>query len=83
MAVKIRMTRKGSKHNPFYRIVVADERSPRDGRYIELVGTYNPCENPAKVDLKMDRIEHWQNHGVKMTQTVSQIIKRHKQGAQK
>mgnify|MGYP003211203457 CR=1 FL=1 len=52
MAVKLRMTRMGAKKRPFYRIVAADSRSPRDGRFIELLGTYNPCTNPAQVNLK-------------------------------
>ena len=53
MAVKLRMTRMGAKKRPFYRIVAADSRSPRDGRFIELLGTYNPCTNPAQVNLTM------------------------------
>ena len=56
MAVKLRMTRMGAKKRPFYRIVAADSRSPRDGRFIELLGTYNPCTNPAQVDLKEEEI---------------------------
>ena len=52
MAVKLRMTRMGAKKRPFYRIVAADSRSPRDGRFIELLGTYNPCTNHAQVNLK-------------------------------
>ena len=59
MAVKLRMTRMGAKKRPFYRIVAADSRSPRDGRFIELLGTYNPCTNPAQVNLKEEEILKW------------------------
>ena len=61
MAVKLRMTRMGAKKRPFYRIVAADSRSPRDGRFIELLGTYNPCTNPTQVDLKEEEILKWLN----------------------
>ena len=57
--VKIRLARHGAKKKPFYRIVVADERSPRDGRYIELIGTYDPLQNPAGVQIKKERLEKW------------------------
>jgi small subunit ribosomal protein S16 len=61
MAVKIRLKRMGSKKSPFYRIVVADSRSPRDGRFIETVGTYNPLTNPAKVTIKEDLVQKVRN----------------------
>lgn len=76
MAVKIRMTRKGSRHNPFYRIVAADERSPRDGKYIELLGTYDPRQEPEVVSLKKDRIDYWISKGAQTSQTVGDILKR-------
>ncbi len=76
MAVKIRMTRKGNRHNPFYRIVAADERSPRDGKYLELLGTYDPNQDPAAVSLKMDRIKYWVSMGAKPSQTVNELIKK-------
>ena len=76
MTVKIRMTRKGNRHNPFYRIVVADERTPRDGRFIEIVGTYDPTKDPAAVKLELERVDYWVGHGAKPTQTVSEIINR-------
>ena len=76
MAVKIRLKRIGSKKNVFYRIVVADARSPRDGRFIENVGTYDPQQNDEeKVSLKEDRIKYWLSNGAQPTDTVSQIIK--------
>ena len=76
MAVKLRMTRKGNRHNPFYRIVAADERSSRDGKYIELLGTYDPREEPAVVNIKMDRVDYWKSKGAQVSQTVTEIINR-------
>jgi len=76
MAVKIRMTRKGSRHNPFYRIVAAEDRSPRDGKYLELLGTYDPQQEPAAISLKMDRVQYWLSKGATASVTVSQMIKK-------
>ncbi|MEA1935802.1 MAG: 30S ribosomal protein S16 [Thermodesulfobacteriota bacterium] len=76
MAVKIRLTRMGTKKKPFYRIVVADVESPRDGRFIEIVGNYDPKKNPAEVNLKEDRIIKWLSKGAKPTLTVSQLLKK-------
>ncbi len=76
MAVKVRLSRAGGRHRPFYRVVVADERAPRDGAFLELVGTYDPKQEPAKIDLKTDRIEYWVSKGAKPSQTVSEIMKR-------
>ena len=70
MAVKIRLARGGSKKRPFYRIVAADERAPRDGRYIERLGTYNPLlpkDSGERVVMNAERIEHWLSHGAKPT----------------
>jgi small subunit ribosomal protein S16 len=77
MAVKVRMTRAGSRNSPFYRIVVADERSPRDGSFLEQVGTYDPRPEKEQVTLKMERIRHWISKGARPTQTVSELIRRH------
>jgi small subunit ribosomal protein S16 len=74
--VKIRLARHGAKKKPFYRIVVADERSPRDGRYIELIGTYDPLQNPAGVHIKKERLEKWLQNGAQPTDTVARLIKR-------
>ena len=74
MAVKIRLKRMGAKKAPFYRIVVADSRSPRDGRFIEALGTYNPLENPALVNLKEDEIMGWLSKGAQPTDTVRNIL---------
>ncbi|MGY3766877.1 30S ribosomal protein S16 [Vagococcus vulneris] len=76
MAVKIRLKRMGSKKKPFYRMVVADSRSPRDGRYIEVVGTYNPLINPAEVTVKEDLILDWLSKGAQPSDTVRNILSR-------
>ncbi|MCK5836940.1 MAG: 30S ribosomal protein S16 [Desulfobacula sp.] len=76
MAVKIRLTRKGTKKKPFYRIVAADIESPRDGRFLELLGTYNPMIEPAAVTLKEDRIKYWLGEGAKPSTTVQSLLKR-------
>ncbi len=77
MAVKIRLTRKGTKKKPFYRIVAADIEMPRDGRFLELLGTYDPMVEPAAVTLKEDRINYWLGEGAKPSTTVKSILKRH------
>jgi small subunit ribosomal protein S16 len=76
MAVKIRLARHGAKKSPFYRIVVADGESPRDGRYLENVGTYDPLIEPAKVTLKSDRVKYWIEQGAKPTDTVRSLLKK-------
>ncbi len=76
MAVKIRLARHGAKKSPFYRIVVADSESPRDGRYLENVGTYDPLIDPAKVTLKSERIQYWMDQGAKPTDTVRSLLKK-------
>ncbi len=77
MTVKIRLARGGTKKRPFYRVVVADERAPRDGRFIEKVGTYNPLlpsESADRVQLKLDRIEHWLSKGAQPTDRVLRFL---------
>ena len=76
MSVKIRLARHGAKKKPFYRIVVADTESPRDGRYLETVGTYNPLPDPAEVSLKGDRIKYWIEQGAIPTDTVKGLLKK-------
>jgi small subunit ribosomal protein S16 len=76
MAVKIRLARYGAKKRPFYRIVVADGRYPRDGRFLETVGTYNPLKDPFEVTLKKDRIQYWLGTGAIPTDTVNSILKK-------
>ena len=74
MAVKIRLKRMGSKRNPFYRIVVADSRSPRDGRFIETVGTYNPVVNPAEVKVDEEAVLKWLADGAQPSDTIRNIL---------
>ena len=74
MAVKIRLKRMGANKTPFYRIVVADSRSPRDGRYIEVVGTYNPVTQPAKVDINEELALKWLKDGAKPSDTVRNLF---------
>ncbi len=74
MAVKLRLKRMGAKQRPFYRIVAADSRSPRDGRFIELIGTYNPITNPAEVKINEEVALKWLNNGAIPTDTVRSIL---------
>jgi len=76
MAVKIRLARHGAKKRPFYRIVVADGRYPRDGRFLENVGTYNPMVEPNEVTLKKERIEYWLGQGATPSDTVNSLFKK-------
>ena len=76
MGVRIRLARHGAKKRPFYRIVVADGRAPRDGKYLENVGTYNPLLNPAEVNIKAERIRYWMDQGAIPTDTVKSLLKR-------
>ena len=76
MAVKIRLARHGAKKRPFYRIVAADSENPRDGRFLERLGTYNPLQDPAQVDLNTERVKYWIDQGAIPTDTVKAILKR-------
>ena len=76
MAVKIRLRRMGAKRAPFYRVVVADSRYPRDGRFIEEIGTYNPMVDPAEVKLDSDKAKKWIANGAQPTDTVKAILKK-------
>ncbi|MCD4764354.1 MAG: 30S ribosomal protein S16 [Desulfobacterales bacterium] len=76
MPVKIRLARHGAKKRPFYRIVVADSESPRDGKYLEAVGSYNPLKDPAEVSLKEERIRYWMNQGAIPTNTIKNLFKK-------
>ena len=76
MAVKIRLARHGAKKRPFYRIVAADSESPRDGRFLEKLGTYNPLQDPVEVVLDTDRVKYWIGQGATPTDTVRSILKR-------
>ena len=74
MAVKIRLRRMGAKKAPFYRIVVADSRYPRDGRFIEEVGYYNPMTNPVELKVDTEKVEKWLNSGAQPTETVKSLL---------
>ena len=76
MAVKIRLRRMGAKKNPFYRIVVADSRYPRDGRFIEEIGTYDPLKTPADVKIDADKAKQWIANGAQPSDTVKDILKK-------
>ena len=75
MAVKIRLTRLGKKRAPFYRIIVADSRSPRDGRFIDQIGTYDPNQEPAEVKIDKEAAEKWLSDGAQPTDVVARLFK--------
>ena len=75
MAVKMRLKRMGKKRNPIYRIVVADSRAPRDGRFIEEVGTYDPNQDPSIFNLKEESVKKWLANGAQPTETVGKLLK--------
>lgn len=78
MAVRIRLKRIGAKNSPVYRVVVADSRSPRDGRFIEEIGTYHPLKKDNNVALKLDRAEYWLGKGAQPSETVASFIRKAK-----
>jgi small subunit ribosomal protein S16 len=75
MAVTLRLARRGAKKAPFYHVVATDTRNPRDGKFTEEIGTYDPKFSPAKITLKQDRLEHWLKRGAQPSATVGQLIK--------
>jgi small subunit ribosomal protein S16 len=75
LAVKMRLTRVGSKKNPIYRVVIADSRSPRDGKFIEIVGRYNPQTDPSTIELKEDKVREWLGKGAQPTDSVRKLLK--------
>ena len=75
MAVRMRLTRVGSKKNPIYRVVVADSRSPRDGRFIEIVGRYNPQTHPSTIEFDEAKVKEWLGKGVQPSGAVSRLLK--------
>jgi small subunit ribosomal protein S16 len=76
MAVKMRLRRMGAKKAPFYRVVVADERSPRDGKFIDEIGYYNPLKEPAEIKIDAEKATKWLNNGVQPTETVKSLLKK-------
>jgi small subunit ribosomal protein S16 len=83
MAVAIRLRRDGAKNKPYYRIVVADKQSPRDGKFIELIGTYDPRKKINNSGVKLDRADYWMSHGAQPSDTVLSIIKKARNNAEK
>jgi len=75
MAVKMRLTRMGKRKQPFYRVVVCDSQAPRQGRYIDLVGTYDPLKEPSEIKLDLDKVRTWLSKGVQPTVTVKRLLK--------
>ena len=76
MAVKLRLTRIGAKKNPYYRVVVADSRYPRDGRFLGIIGTYNPMVSPAEITIDADKAKTWIKNGAQPTDTVKALLKK-------
>ncbi|MFN2617144.1 MAG: 30S ribosomal protein S16 [Thermoleophilaceae bacterium] len=77
MSVRVRLTRVGSKKNPLWRVVVSDQRSPRDGRFIESIGHYNPQTSPSTIVIDEERFNHWVGRGAQPTNTVKKLVKAH------
>jgi small subunit ribosomal protein S16 len=77
MAVRIRLTRKGRKKQPFYRIIVADSHSPRDGKFLDIVGTYDPMQDPAEIKIDTEKLDAWMAKGAKPTGTVRTLINKY------
>ncbi|MDD9951569.1 MAG: 30S ribosomal protein S16 [Zetaproteobacteria bacterium] len=75
MAVHIRLQRRGSTHRPFYHLVATDSRSPRDGRFIEKLGYYDPKGEPSTVEVKADRLQHWYSKGAQLSDAVAKLVK--------
>jgi small subunit ribosomal protein S16 len=80
MSVKIRLQRRGAKKRPFYRVVAADIRAPRDGRFIELLGTYDPLQDPPVIRLNKERVDYWISNGAQPTDTAEALIKKLNEG---
>lgn len=79
--VKIRLARHGAKKRPYYRVVVSDSRCPRDGKFIEQVGRYNPCSNPKLIELDLEKIDAWIANGAQVSDTVQHLMKQAKESA--
>ncbi len=83
MAVAIRLRREGNRNSPYYKVVVADKRSPRDGKFIEIIGNYDPKKAGTNFTVKLDRIDHWVKNGAQMSDTVRSMVKKAKASAAK
>ena len=76
MSVRIRLRRMGAKKQPFYRVVVADSRSPRDGRFLDTIGTYDPRQDPPRIVLDRARVDYWVSNGAQLSESVRQLVAR-------
>jgi small subunit ribosomal protein S16 len=76
MPVRIRLTRKGAKKRPFYRIVAADSEAPRDGRFLEVIGYYNPQTDPAQISIDQEKVTKWLERGAKVSETVRSLLRK-------
>jgi small subunit ribosomal protein S16 len=76
MAVRLRLTRKGAKKRPYYRLVAADSEAPRDGKFLEILGSYDPMKDPAEIKIDKDKISRWLEKGAKTSQSVRAILKK-------
>ena len=76
MAVRLRLTRKGSKKNPYYRLVAADSESPRDGRFLEILGSYDPMKDPAEIKIDKDKVSRWLEQGASASESVKTILRK-------
>jgi len=81
--VKIRLRRMGAKKNPYYRVIVADSKSPRDGRFIEEIGTYDPLASPSLIKIDLERADYWVKNGAQPTETVRALLKKAAVGTEK
>ncbi len=79
--VKIRLARHGAKKRPYYRVVVSDSRCPRDGKFIEQVGRYNPCSNPKLIEIDLEKVDQWIANGAQVSDTVEKLIKQARESA--
>lgn len=81
MAVKIRLSRHGAKKRPYYRVVVADSRAPRDGQFIDDIGRYNPCVEPPMIKIDLEKVDKWVANGAQPTDTAASLIKKARENA--
>lgn len=81
MAVAIRLRREGARNSPYYKVVVTDKRSPRDGKFIEIVGNYDPKKKGTNYTVNLDRVDHWVKNGAQMSDTVRSIVKKAREAA--
>jgi small subunit ribosomal protein S16 len=82
MAVALRLARAGAKKRPFYRVVVTDQRTPRDGRFIEHIGSYDPTRKPSTFTIDQERLDHWLSVGARPSETVRRLLLKHRREAQ-